>query len=381
MNPSSRKSDINGWYEIQRNPLSKVGIFPYSGASIKKAEDDGVDPGKVYRILRPQEELSNPDCIASFKLLPWVDDHEFLGRGDGLTPAEKKGIHGATGENVFYEHPYLYSNIKVFSEGMKDAIENGKKELSCGYRCEYDMTPGVWNGQQYDGVQRQIRGNHLALVLEGRMGPDVAVLDHYKLTLDAKEFVKMDIKQVSDALDSVSKRLDAMDAAQKARDEAAEAEKKAAAEKADADKAKDEEMAAEKKAAEDKAKDEEAKAGEGKAGDAALTALTKQLAEQGELIKKLQGSTGADSTFKSVMAEVAQRDELVTKLVPHIGVFDHKEKTLQEVATYGADKLGLKPAKGEELSVVRGYLHNRTVAAPAMDAAESKSTGLLDKYS
>jgi hypothetical protein len=39
------------------------------------------------------------------------------------------------------------------------------------------MTPGVWNGQRYDGVMRNIRANHLALVKEGRQGDHIVVAD------------------------------------------------------------------------------------------------------------------------------------------------------------------------------------------------------------
>ena len=50
-------------------------------------------------------------------------------------------------------------------------------ELSLAYFYAPDMTPGTWQGQPYDGVMRQIMGNHLALVEEGRAGHDVAVRD------------------------------------------------------------------------------------------------------------------------------------------------------------------------------------------------------------
>ena len=46
---------------------------------------------------------------------------------------------------------------------MKSA---GLKELSLGYNLDLDETPGEWEGQPYDAVQRNIVINHLALVLE-----------------------------------------------------------------------------------------------------------------------------------------------------------------------------------------------------------------------
>ena len=39
------------------------------------------------------------------------------------------------------------------------------------------MTPGVYEGERYDGVMTEITGNHVALVSDGRAGPDVVVAD------------------------------------------------------------------------------------------------------------------------------------------------------------------------------------------------------------
>ncbi|KAG0013625.1 hypothetical protein BGZ81_000922 [Podila clonocystis] len=185
-----RAIDTNGWVEIRDNPLSKVGVFPYMGRSIGAPE-----PDRIYRVYRPEEELSHPNCIESFRLLPWVDEHAMLGDEEsGYTAPETKGIHGVIGEDVYYEGGVLKGNIKIFSESLAALIQSGKRELSAGYRCQYEFTTGQYNGQHYDAIQRTIRGNHLASVKEGRMGPDVAVLDHMKFTFDAKELMMADEK-------------------------------------------------------------------------------------------------------------------------------------------------------------------------------------------
>jgi hypothetical protein len=40
------------------------------------------------------------------------------------------------------------------------------------------MTPGMYEGQRYDGVMRDIQGNHVALVKSGRAGSDVMAADN-----------------------------------------------------------------------------------------------------------------------------------------------------------------------------------------------------------
>ena len=57
----------------------------------------------------------------------------------------------------------------------------GLKELSLGYNLTLEETPGVWNGQEYDAIQRDIRINHLALVREARAG------DQARLNIDGRD--------------------------------------------------------------------------------------------------------------------------------------------------------------------------------------------------
>ena len=141
-------------------------------------------------MYRPQEELASTETINSFKLMPFVDEHEMLGK-DG-TPAEtKRDTKGVIGRRVYFEYPYLRGNIKILSNSALNQIEGGKIELSPGYRCVYDFTPGEFNGERYDAIQRHIRANHLALVDEGRTGADVAVQDHSVITIDTKELIRM----------------------------------------------------------------------------------------------------------------------------------------------------------------------------------------------
>ena len=188
---SARNYDLNGWPEIKDNPISRVGVFEYLGSSINAPE-----PDRVYRVYRPESELSDQKCIESFQLLPWIIEHEML--GDEETPAERKGIHGVIGQDVYYDpdSKMLKGNIKVFSDHHKSLIDSGKKELSLGYRCKYQFNKsGQYNGQPFDAIQTNIRGNHLASVEEGRMGPSVAVLDSQTVTFDSGEFTAMDTKK------------------------------------------------------------------------------------------------------------------------------------------------------------------------------------------
>lgn len=172
----------NGFWRIENNPISQVGVFPYLGKNIS----DELEPNKIYFVYRPAEELFAPETLESFNStpLPLVDEHEML--GDGATPAENKGIHGVI-SNVHQDGKLLVGDISIYSETMKDEINRGKKDLSMGYYCEYDLEEGEYDGQHYDAVQRNLRGNHVALVDQGRCGHSVRVYDHFALDADFKE--------------------------------------------------------------------------------------------------------------------------------------------------------------------------------------------------
>lgn len=381
---SARTPDINGWVEITGNPLSKVGVFEYLGAQLPGAPD----PNKRYKVYRPAEELADPACLNSLRLLPWVDDHTMLGRtDDDLTPAERKGVQGVIGQDVYFEAPYIRGNLKVFSEAMANLIATGKKQLSLGYRCVYDWTAGVFNGIPYDAVQREIRGNHLALVGEGRMGPDVAVLD--SLTFDSIEVpIMSDEKKdgndaggeltVEQAVAALEKLGPLMASLQKIANPAAavvaaEGDEPSPAAAAAAGTTVPAEVDAKDKAATDKEAMDKAAAIDAAAKIGKLTTgLDAALKEIAEL--------KAASTPANAIAEIAARDKLAARLAPHIGVFDCADKPLAAVVAYGVEKLGLKPAAGSESVALDSYLAGmeaKTVAtASATDAAAPPSGGL-----
>jgi 8-oxo-dGTP pyrophosphatase MutT (NUDIX family) len=366
MDESARQLDTNGWAEIKGNPISKVGVFPYSGGQLAGAPD----PSRVYQVLRPPEELGAAECIASFRLLPWIDNHRMLGSEElDLMPAEKKGVQGVIGEDVYFEAPYLRGNLKVFSQTLAGLIEAGKRELSAGYRCTYDWTPGIWEGQPYDCVQRNIRGNHLALVMSGRMGPDVAVLDaadpldQVSLTTDAKEPQMADEASKEEggsgamtleaALEAFKAVMPAFELIQKmAAGKAAEGDKPAV--DAEDPEKKDAPAFGDKPADEDKPKP---------AMDAA-------------------------EVFKQVMGQVTRRDALAKQLSVHVGTFDHSEMTEAEVAAYGAKKLGLNVPAGQEAAALAGFLkaavdprqQRVAMAADAKDGAHSGGDNFVTRH-
>lgn len=163
--------DLSGHMHVAEANISKACVNPYRGNEIPGAERLGLDPDKIYNLLRDPEELKA--AAASFDGKPIVLAH----REQKITTDDAANRVGSISA-PFYEHPYLKAKLALWTKDAIDVVESGtQRQLSGGYGYEADMTPGTFDGERYDGVMRNLRGNHVALVREGRAGPDVMVGD------------------------------------------------------------------------------------------------------------------------------------------------------------------------------------------------------------
>lgn len=171
--PSVRRRDANGFMHVEISNISKANVCPYFGSEIPGAAEFGLDPDRIYNLYRCPEELAK--AASTFNNIPLLSKHL------PVTPdaLPESLIIGSTGTDAAFFHPYLANSLVVWCATHQEAIEDDRqRELSCGYRYRADMTPGTTeDGLQYDGVMREIMGNHVALVIEGRAGPDVMVGD------------------------------------------------------------------------------------------------------------------------------------------------------------------------------------------------------------
>jgi hypothetical protein len=168
---SVRTFDSDGHLHVSETNISKATVNPYYGREIPGNRELGLDANKTYRMLRDPAELAK--SAATFDGKPLLFHHLPLHSNDHAFDF----VVGSIGDARF-EPPYLKAKLHVWPKMAIDAINSAeKKELSCGYKYTADMTPGVYDGMPYDGIMRDIVGNHVALVKEGRAGPDVVVGD------------------------------------------------------------------------------------------------------------------------------------------------------------------------------------------------------------
>ncbi|CAH7181604.1 conserved hypothetical protein [Vibrio chagasii] len=355
---TKRIYDKNGYYEIEDNPIARSGIFQYLGREISPL----LEPDKVYNVYRPPEELNNETTINSFRLCPWIPTHQML--GDGNTPAENVGVQGTTGERVYFDDGVLYSNIKVFGNQLKELVDTDKKELSIGVWCEYQIKAGISpDGTPYEVIQKNISANHLASVEEGRAGAQVAVMDKaisFALDFNSVKEVKnnMGLKEIMDAVKKLSasdqKKLASMDelTPEKAEDQDPESA-------TDEDTAEDEDP--------DKGKDEDKPSSN--AQDSAIVLLTKAVESLSSEVKEIKSGQSNAMDAQSLMKEINEKNELVNKVSPVIGAFDHSVMDKQAVAVYAVEKIGIACDQGHELAALNGFLSARSTPTYTVDRA------------
>lgn len=150
---------------------TRVGVFSYQRAD-----------GSIQREYRSAEEVFNEDSIKSFQMVPITDNHPSV----MVTVDNAKELSvGFTGQEIKrIDDKFMAPYVKITDKKAVDAAKQGlKKGLSWGYKVNLVKQDGVFNGERYDYIQTNIRGNHLAIVNQGRAG------DQARLRLDAEDAI------------------------------------------------------------------------------------------------------------------------------------------------------------------------------------------------
>ncbi|WP_118811287.1 DUF2213 domain-containing protein [Neisseria lactamica] len=190
---TARSYDKDGRLHVAVSNISKATVNPYYGSEIPNYRQLGLEPKKVYYLLRDPEELEK--AAPTFNNLPLLNKHIPVSADE----PQKEMIAGTTGSDTVFEDGYLKCSLAVWDAEAIAGIESGEQvELSSAYHYTADMTAGEFEGRHYDGVMRDIVGNHVALVDVGRAGRDVVVSDadpfHERKTMKLKAGAKARIQ-------------------------------------------------------------------------------------------------------------------------------------------------------------------------------------------
>lgn len=187
------------------------------------------------------------------------------------------------------------------------------------------------------------------------MGPDVAVMDHVTFSFDAKELEMAEENKEGGGEMSLAEISEAIKAFAPLAAQFAEMQKTLSAMGTGGT--------------------------EAEAGDKDMAAEGQE--KEGDKDEAAAAGTGMDE--RAFVARIAKRDDLAAKISAHVGTFDHKGMTLDDVVAYGMDKLQLAADKGQEASTLAGFLQARPAATPSatvtgMDGVASKGANFVSKH-
>jgi hypothetical protein len=164
ISPNQLETD-EGFLICRNVPIARTGDQQYLASEL------GLDGDKVVTVHRPEEEVFSEATIASFEGKPVTDNHPSELLDSSNVTIHSKGHAQNIRRGAGEWSDYLVGDLFVQDERLIEEVRNGKREVSCGYAVDY-----VDNG---DGTytQRNIRGNHIAIVEEGRAGHKAAIMD------------------------------------------------------------------------------------------------------------------------------------------------------------------------------------------------------------
>ena len=149
-------------------PIARVGVQDYLGREIGQEER----PEEIFKVNRPAKEVFDRAAVASFEGKPVTEDHP-----DEDVTAENysqyiKGVVRDVRKGSGQYDGCLVADLVIHDGALVRAIQDGKREISCGYNCLWVPTG------DHTLEQREIRGNHVAVVDKGRAGHGVAIHDN-----------------------------------------------------------------------------------------------------------------------------------------------------------------------------------------------------------
>lgn len=155
----------DGFLVCHNVPIARTGWYDYLPQEI------GVKGDGIVKVYRSPEEVFSKQAMASFEGKPTTDEHP----PDLLTPDNSAFYTKGAVQNVRRsptEQDLLLADLIIYNSTLIDEIMNkGKREVSCGYECNYvDNRDRTYS-------QVQICGNHVAVVEAGRAGDRVAIKD------------------------------------------------------------------------------------------------------------------------------------------------------------------------------------------------------------
>ena len=166
LSPNMAKTP-EGFLVCQNVPIARTGYQKYYAQEL----DENAEPNVVVNVYRSPDEVFSPATLASFEGKPVTNEHP----SEDVTPENyakySKGHvqHVRVGKGD--DSDKIMADLYITDPELMQLIQDGKRDVSAGYYAEDKEDK---NGRI---CQTHIRGNHIAVVDEGRAGRSVSIRD------------------------------------------------------------------------------------------------------------------------------------------------------------------------------------------------------------
>jgi len=155
----------DGFLIAHNVPIARTGTQTYMGSEI------GLDHNEPVEVYRSPDEVFSPAAMASFEGKPVTNNHPPEGVMPNNATTYIKGTTSNVRRGKGEDDDLLLADLIIYDEQLIHDIQNGKREVSAGYECDYtDNDDGTYS-------QSGIVGNHVAVVDSGRAGDRVRIND------------------------------------------------------------------------------------------------------------------------------------------------------------------------------------------------------------
>lgn len=157
-----------GFLICQEVPISRTGFQEYYAGEIM---EHPVDAKRIVHVYRPSDEVFDIKSLASFEGKPVTNEHP----EEDVTPENYQRYSCGHVQNVRpgmgEDANKVVADLYITDPDLISLILHGKREISCGYYAEEKRDS---SGKL---CQTKIRGNHVAVVNNGRAGSHVCIRD------------------------------------------------------------------------------------------------------------------------------------------------------------------------------------------------------------
>lgn len=161
----------NGAMIVQARAARSGNVQVYAGAEVQRPDLP------IVRVYRDADEIFRADSLRTFGHKPVTVDHP---TGPVTSQTWRQVARGHVGEEVVRDGEFVRIPMMLADAEAISAAKTTHGEVSVGYTCDLDWTPGTApDGQSYDARQVKVIVDHVAIVPKGRAGPECRLGDEH----------------------------------------------------------------------------------------------------------------------------------------------------------------------------------------------------------